>query len=233
MALSDKNRKILWARSGNRCAICKVSLVLDRTVVDSESVVGEECHIISGAMDGPRHDSNYPSDRIDSLENLILLCANHHKMVDDQQTQYTVNRLREIKSHHEKWVEAKLQDDSHHQRADTQEKLDHFLKRFKEFLSSLEEKVLFQRSNTCHHVFDNVFEYRLPLDDATGFKKETEELQLDPDLRRKIVKMVQHISVLEEYIDHGPDRIMKFRSNFRYEQEALYSLVCDVRKQVG
>ena len=47
MAINDKTRKVLWGRSGNRCAICRRELVLDATTVDDVSVVGEECHIVS------------------------------------------------------------------------------------------------------------------------------------------------------------------------------------------
>src|SRR5205085_1467643 len=48
VAISDKTRKLLWGRSGNRCAICRRTLSVDGTVVDAEAVVGEECHIVSG-----------------------------------------------------------------------------------------------------------------------------------------------------------------------------------------
>ncbi len=110
MPISDKYRKILWARSGNRCAICQHALVVDETDADSASVVGDECHIVSGAKGGPRHDPAYPDCDIDTLPNLILLCRVHHKMVDDQAETYTADVLRTIKASHEKWVEEKLQE---------------------------------------------------------------------------------------------------------------------------
>ncbi|MCL1092103.1 HNH endonuclease [Shewanella profunda] len=74
MSISDKNRKILWGKSGNLCAICRQALVIDPTTADPESVVGDECHIISGAKGGPRHTPEFPIDEIDSLSNLMLLC---------------------------------------------------------------------------------------------------------------------------------------------------------------
>lgn len=110
MAISDKNRKILWAKSGNRCAICRNGLVVDVTENDFESVVGDECHIVSGAKGGPRHETDYPEADIDSLSNLLLLCRVHHKMIDDQAETYTAEVLRVIKANHEKWVEDKLQE---------------------------------------------------------------------------------------------------------------------------
>src|SRR5277367_1301593 len=39
MAISDKTRKILWARSGDRCAECRRQLVEEATRADAESVI--------------------------------------------------------------------------------------------------------------------------------------------------------------------------------------------------
>jgi len=110
MPISDKTRKILWGRSGNRCAICKHELIVNATQEDSESVVGEECHIVSSKLHGPRHDSSYPKDKFDLYENLILLCRIHHKMIDDQAETYSPDILRQMKSNHEVWVTKKLSD---------------------------------------------------------------------------------------------------------------------------
>ncbi len=110
MPISDKNRKILWAKSGNRCTLCRNLLIIEPTHQDSESVIGEECHIRSAAESGPRHDPSFPANKIDSLSNLLLLCRIHHKMVDDQVERYTTKYLTGIKIEHEKWVEEKLQE---------------------------------------------------------------------------------------------------------------------------
>ena len=108
MAITDKTRKILWGRSGNRCAICKHELVVDATPKDDESVIGDECHILSGLPNGPRNDQTFPENKLDSYENLILLCRIHHKMVDDQPETYTPDILRNMKLNHENWVAEKL-----------------------------------------------------------------------------------------------------------------------------
>jgi hypothetical protein len=108
--ISDKNRKILWGKSGTRCAMCRHTLVVDSSALDSESVVGDECHIVSGAKGGPRHDPSFPTSEIDELSNFILLCRIHHKLVDDQAETYTADLLRTIKANHENWVEQKLKD---------------------------------------------------------------------------------------------------------------------------
>jgi hypothetical protein len=84
-------------------------LTVEKTAADAESVVGEECHIISAAKGGPRHDPAHQD--FDAIENLILLCATHHKQVDDQHETYSAPLLRELKKNHEEWVETKLRDE--------------------------------------------------------------------------------------------------------------------------
>lgn len=108
MSITDKTRKVLWGRSGNLCAFCKAHLVIDASAIDSESVIGDECHIISGAPNGPRHDANLSAEAIDSIANLILLCRVHHKLVDDQCETFTADTLRLLKANHEKWVKDRL-----------------------------------------------------------------------------------------------------------------------------
>lgn len=104
MAISDRTRKILWSRSAGRCAICKRELVTDESQAGEEAVIGEECHIIAREANGPRGDSPLPLEQRDAGNNLILLCRNHHKEIDDQPNTFTVEGLREIKAHHLNWV---------------------------------------------------------------------------------------------------------------------------------
>lgn len=88
--------------------MCRCELTVDATDRDEESIVGEECHIVSARPDGPRHDPAFPRERLDEAENLILLCRVHHKMVDDQARTYTASLLRDLKEQHGKWVSASL-----------------------------------------------------------------------------------------------------------------------------
>jgi hypothetical protein len=106
MAINDRTRKLLWGGSAFRCAICRTELVVDATPSDSdnESIVGDECHIISGQANGPRYDPSFPQAKIDSYSNVIILCKVCHKMVDDQPETYTRDYLLQIKKDHEQWV---------------------------------------------------------------------------------------------------------------------------------
>jgi hypothetical protein len=95
--------------------ICKKELVIDATLEDAESIVGEECHIISARGKGPRHDPSYESEELDSYENLVLLCRTDHKMVDDQAATFTTEILRQMKTTHEVWVSERLTDEEKQQ----------------------------------------------------------------------------------------------------------------------
>lgn len=107
MSISDKDRKRLWAKSGNRCAICRQELVMSNSN-NMDYNIGQECHIVSSKSSGPRHEEGW--ENYDIYENLILLCCNHHKTIDDVNniSTYSKQNLLEIKSKHELWVKEKL-----------------------------------------------------------------------------------------------------------------------------
>jgi hypothetical protein len=88
--------KRLFARSGNKCAFPKCPAA----IIDGETVVGEVCHI-KGKPGGPRYDPNQTAAERHGHDNLILLCGNHHTVIDDDEEAYTVQRLRKMKSGHE------------------------------------------------------------------------------------------------------------------------------------
>ena len=99
MSIKVKTRKILWSKSGNRCAICKKHLVQKFEITDANFIVGEECHIISSKENGPRGKVTKLSD-YDDDSNLILLCANDHKLIDDFPETFTYEILVNLKKNH-------------------------------------------------------------------------------------------------------------------------------------
>jgi hypothetical protein len=120
MGISLKTRKMLWGRSGNRCALptCRKNLVEDETQTDDASIVGDEAHIVAREEDGPRGKSPLaPQDR-DKYDNLILVCKVHHKMIDDQPLEYTIEKLHQMKTHHLEWVTNNLSPDTDRQMDD-------------------------------------------------------------------------------------------------------------------
>jgi hypothetical protein len=107
MPISVRDRKLLWARAGGVCALCKSHLTTDAKSDDSDVVLGEEAHIVSEEPNGPRFRP-MPRKEADAYANLILLCPSDHKIVDEQVTYYTEQRLQTLKREHEKWVKDRV-----------------------------------------------------------------------------------------------------------------------------
>jgi HNH endonuclease len=102
--MHDRDIKILWGRSGNRCAICKLELTLDGT----QETLGEMAHIVARSSDGPRGAGTMSVADRDAYDNLVLLCPTHHVQVDKDPATWTVARLRSAKVAHESWVSEQL-----------------------------------------------------------------------------------------------------------------------------
>jgi len=108
---SLKTRSIILTRSGNRCALCRRKLVVDATDTDAPSQTGAIAHIHAEHVGGPRYDPSLPEEYVNGVENLLVLCHNDHKVVDDQPEHYTAEKLRGLKCAHEKWVDKKLEEE--------------------------------------------------------------------------------------------------------------------------
>lgn len=110
MSISVLDRKILWGLSCDRCAYpnCKQKLIETGINRTNPTVTGEECHILPKKMNGPRCNSEKPKKKKrNSYSNLILLCRNHHKIIDDDRNKnkFTVEYLKKMKQDHELWVD--------------------------------------------------------------------------------------------------------------------------------
>lgn len=96
---------ILCARAGGRCQFegCNEKLFIEGLTL-RELNKSNIAHIVAASPDGPRgsEDSYELSDKID---NLMLMCQEHHKLIDDYPEQYTVAKLIEMKKYQEERVE--------------------------------------------------------------------------------------------------------------------------------
>lgn len=98
----------LIAVSGGRCQFegCNCNVFKDSitwTVINKSNVA----HIVGASPDGPRGTA-YSHDVSNKLENLMLLCLDHHKVVDSDTQTYTIERLKEMKELQEKKVQELL-----------------------------------------------------------------------------------------------------------------------------
>ncbi|RZK01769.1 MAG: hypothetical protein EOO43_23880, partial [Flavobacterium sp.] len=95
---------------------CRRELVEDESETDDAAIVGDEAHIVAREVDGPRGQSTLTADERDKYNNLVLMCKIHHKVIDDQENTYTVEKLHEIKQKHLDWIAVNLSLDIQKQR---------------------------------------------------------------------------------------------------------------------
>jgi hypothetical protein len=103
-----RDRKLLWYKSGGKCGFdgCRRSLAVEVEQSGRTSIVSQEAHIVADEESGPRGQSAFSKAERNSYANLILLCLEHHKIVDDDPRTFTVDVLLDMKSSHEAWFDS-------------------------------------------------------------------------------------------------------------------------------
>ncbi len=104
MSPNTKTTRALFALSQNKCAFPKCPIL----AYDQEtgSVLVQICHIEGHKPDSARYRKDQTDAERHALQNLILMCGVHHKIIDDDEESYTVERLKKIKASHEIPTEA-------------------------------------------------------------------------------------------------------------------------------
>ena len=105
--ISHPTKVVLWAKSGGRCAICKKEIIMERKDNDP-TPIGHIAHIEGFKPNSPRYNPNMTDKERNSYYNLIILCPTCHTQIDKDPNYYTVERLRQIKREHEKWVKEQV-----------------------------------------------------------------------------------------------------------------------------
>lgn len=108
MSLSERDIKLLWGRSGNRCAICRKELAQDKASAKGAFLLGEHAHIVGEKTGSPRGDSLLNENERNGYHNRILLCPNDHTVIDKNEADWPVEKLHMIKTDHEIWVQQTL-----------------------------------------------------------------------------------------------------------------------------
>ena len=111
-APTAKTVATLVARAGGRCQFenCNKNVFLDRvTLTDTNN--SNIAHIIASSPDGPRGSEAESFALSNKIENLMLMCLDHHHFIDAKENEaiYTVERLRAMKAKQEERVQ-KLMD---------------------------------------------------------------------------------------------------------------------------
>ena len=97
-AISKKKIKALFARTGNQCAYRGCT---EQLVDPDNEPLADICHIEAAGKSGARYNPKMTEEERCSLENLIVLCPNHHRRIDRKPALYDVECLKKMKSDHE------------------------------------------------------------------------------------------------------------------------------------
>lgn len=105
-APSDTTIKMLCAKSAGRCQFdgCNEFLFEDPVTLKRGNF-SNVAHIIASSPNGSRGDEELSHGLSDEMDNLILLCPKHHKLVDDDPDTFSADYLREMKNKQETAVE--------------------------------------------------------------------------------------------------------------------------------
>ena len=92
-------QKQLCMSSGRYCAMpnCQMNL-LKKTDNNKIVNISQQAHIVAISNNGPRADPTLLDKEKNLEKNLILLCANCHKIVDSDPDTYTIKKLLRMKS---------------------------------------------------------------------------------------------------------------------------------------
>jgi hypothetical protein len=107
-ALTPLTRTILWAKAAGRCqyAGCNKWLIGDLIAGAEDKNFGFVAHIVADTPDGPRGDPIRSPLLSNDINNLMLLCHAHHKLIDvDDVAGHPEARLLAMKVAHEARIE--------------------------------------------------------------------------------------------------------------------------------
>lgn len=103
-SIPQKVQSALWARAGGRCQYrgCNEDLIGDLISGREDGTFGFIAHIVGDSVEGPRGDPVRSLQLARALENLMLMCARHHKLIDvEDVAAHPESALIEMKAEHE------------------------------------------------------------------------------------------------------------------------------------
>jgi hypothetical protein len=103
--IKDLTRLLLFVRAGGRCQFdgCNKYLLRHHLTL-TEGNFAQIAHIVAFKPEGPRGFSEPRPGDINNIQNLMLLCPQCHKLIDDNPDRYTRKTLAEYKNRHEKRI---------------------------------------------------------------------------------------------------------------------------------
>lgn len=106
-SIPNKVSNLLWAKSAGRCQYEGCNKVLYEDILTKHSYNSAYiAHIVADSEKGPRGDKELSNKLSRDIDNLMLLCDEHHRLVDKIDVEgHTVERLLSMKKKHEDRIE--------------------------------------------------------------------------------------------------------------------------------
>lgn len=103
--IADTKKLILMGLCGGKCEFrgCEKSIVQD-ILTGEKSNFSNYAHIVASSENGPRGDKVLSTKLSNDENNIMVLCRDHHKEIDDFPEKYTVNILKDMKREHEAYI---------------------------------------------------------------------------------------------------------------------------------
>jgi SMODS-associated and fused to various effectors sensor domain len=107
-SISIATQNFLWGRAAGRCEFAGCNRLLWKSSVTSERVnIAQKAHIYSFSEGGPRGNDGVPTEDLNSIDNLILVCHECHQKIDAAADggRYTASIVQQMKREHERRIE--------------------------------------------------------------------------------------------------------------------------------
>lgn len=104
--IPERIKLILMGKSGGKCEFrgCN-KIISEETLTGKSGIYSNFAHIIADRVNGPRGDKVLSPKLAKEESNIIVLCFEHHKLIDENEKEYTVQLLNEMKEEHENYIE--------------------------------------------------------------------------------------------------------------------------------
>ena len=110
--ISPNTKNLLWGRAAGRCEFLGCNRLLsEQSVTKEEGNYAENAHIEAVSQGGARYRELMSEDRLNGIDNIMLLCQEHHKYIDEHEEEYSVDILCEMKKKHESRIQKVTEED--------------------------------------------------------------------------------------------------------------------------
>ncbi len=101
-SIDIKTQITLWGKAAGRCEFpgCN-KLLYEELLAEKRSNLSNIAHIVADSPDGSRSDKQRSKVLASDINNLMLICREHHKLIDDYPNDYPEEILLAMKREHE------------------------------------------------------------------------------------------------------------------------------------